>query len=331
MDKGWLLGAKARRGFTIVEMLIAIGITAILTTVLFQSLICGTRTAVQTSAQNDVQSLGRIALEKFIDDVRGGFAVVTQVTDPVTGHLYRTAAVSDTGATVEDDRFTIIFAMPTIDSNSGEVIFDTAHQVAAYDAVIWRVLRVNRSASEGVGWRASDYRWFLVRTEIPMVWLTDRTHTTVDRAGNSLSVGGTVYPSGRQAQNLSDDWTALKPCTTDLMLDIPQAAPFVRFKDSNSSTQVYGSPVAVHTGLPATDAGIPPTDVSALVTAVTVPETPTGEKMPVTTTALMDVKLTLLRREAPLYDRKDASPDPRAAMQTLSALDVKLRNKRDWN
>lgn len=318
--------SPSERGFTIAELMISIGIIAVLGTVMMRAFIGGTRLNVQQSAQGEVQSSGRIALERFINDTRAGFAVVTQVTHPTSGRVYTTTAAADNNATLEDDRFTVVLAMPAIDAGTGEILFDANTRAVAFDAVVWRVVYVGEGASEGIGWKASDYRWQLVRTVIPMVWFTDRANTSVDRANNRLTYNGATYTMRRQEENLSDaSWDALTAATRDLMLDVPQAAGFVTFKNSFGAL-IGGSPTTVSTGLPGGIVGNPPPDHTAYVSGTVLPEDLAGNAMPVTDVALMDMKLGLLRREAAMEDSTI-----RNEMEMLSATDVRLRNKRDWN
>lgn len=94
-NKAWHKGFNSR-GFTLLEIVIAIGIVALLVVVLSQSFITTTRTNIKTNLMNTIKQDGDYAMETMSRLIRGAKGVPTGYTCRSTQETLRVTNLDDT-------------------------------------------------------------------------------------------------------------------------------------------------------------------------------------------------------------------------------------------
>lgn len=327
-------------GVTLIELLVAMVVGAIVMGALIQALIVGSRVTDQQSTQVDVHWYARQAVQKFSEDAREAYAVLRSFTVPSTagwpdsGHTYYTTRETDLASTQEDDRFTVVFLMPSTDSSGSLILSPGARKIASFDAVVWTLTL----SAQTVGADAVYKRLYeLKRSVYPAAAFTETTYS-YSASSNSVQVGTSV--------------SLERNCVATVMAyNVVQASqdessassvgrlsrPMLSMRDSDGNEVAFSPKDLVAGGSELGNAQSPSSALAALTADQkqvlplirTGATAPSGNYAEVTHVSLVDLRLAVWEAATAAYGRTPTGDSGMISMYTST--NNRLRNKRDWN
>lgn len=328
---------SGRQGITLIELLIAMTVSAILVGVIVQAFIVSTRTMDRESKQSDVHFAAERSVQALSRDASEAFAILTTFSVPSTsgwsdsGRSYVTTAGSDNGGTPEDDRFTTIFLLPSLErvgSDTRVVLDASGKNVGAYDAIVW-------TFTETTGKSAPHERRYDIRRACYPAAALASTSYTYNSGDNTVTIGTRTctlerkYASSVVATDIiqaSDDEAGWNGSGQEPLGR--QARSAVRLR--NREGQIIGqSPSGTSGG--EFHASFSPFSHTAALSADELAALPflrgTSNRVSVSDASLADFRVAAWQQGRADYSGQE---NRMARVSIYTSTNNRLRNKRDW-
>lgn len=325
------------RGLTVVELLIAMSVAAVIIGVVTQTFIVSTRTVERESRQSDLHFAAQRAIRNLSDDASEAWAVLSAFTVPSTtgwsdsGHTYTTTASTDDPSTPEDDRFTVVFLLPSLERvgpTTQTVLDASAKSIGAFDAVVWTFVETTGQSD------TCQRRYDVRRAVYPAAAVRDAS-ISYNASGNTLTVGTrsctlvrrytatTVCQGAIQASEDEASWSGTGPEPIGR-----QARPAITLK--NRDGIVVGRSPTASSGSELSGS-VPPPSRTGQLTSVELADVPllrgTTTRVSVTDASLADFRVAVWDQVAATYSGR---ADPGGRVSLYTSTDNRFRNKRDW-
>ncbi|MBI3945028.1 MAG: type II secretion system protein [Armatimonadetes bacterium] len=328
----------AARGMTLIELMIAMIVGAVLMTVIIQTLIVGSRVSDQQSAQVDVHWYARQAVKKFSEDARDAFAVLRYFSVPSTTgwsdayHLYLTTWGYDWSGSAEDDRFTVVFLLPSVSPDGSVVLSPSSSKIASFDAIVWTLTPSTETASAA---HVHEKLYEMKRSVYPAAALSDTSYSYT--GGSTVRVGADV-PLERTYGNDIMAYSVVQASqdeSTDSTIG-RLSRPAVSLRNADGTETAF-SPKALLTGGDDLQNAQSPASTLATLTADqrqalplirTGTTAPAGNYPDVTDASLVDLRLAIWEQGRGTHGQ--ATGDA-GKISMYTSTNNRLRNKRDWN